>query len=445
MYKVAITSLGCPRNLNDSEVMLGYLHRAGFKITQPEEGPDILIINTCAFIGAARAESSEAISEALKLKRTGSLEKVVVCGCFPQMYGKRPGTLFEGVDLVLGTSDVPKIGRYLKEVLSTGTSRFLVSKKLDYMYSDNSPRALMTPPHYAFVKISEGCSNLCSYCVIPKLRGRFRSRSIPSVIKEVNALSEDGRLKEINLIGQDTTLFGVDRYQGMRFSELLRGLCRQKNSVRWIRILYTHPAHYSDELISVIREEKKMCKYLDLPIQHISDKMLKNMNRKTTAKDIKALIEKLRKQIPGISLRTSIIVGFPGESQKDFKELISFVKEARFEKLGVFMYSKEEGTSAASFKGQIPESVKASRLDELMRLQQEVSVDMNRSFMGKTLEVLIDEKVDGEKGQYLGRTCYDAPEVDGIVYVKGRGLAEGDMCRVRITGTMEYDLTGEMA
>ena len=385
MKKAAIISLGCPRNLNDSEVMLGYLHRAGFKITQPEGRPDILVINTCAFIGAARTESSEAISEALKLKREGKLKKVVVCGCFPQMYGKRPGVLFEGVDLVLGTSDVPKIGRYLNEVLSTGTSRFLVSKKLDYIYSDNSPRALMTPPHYAFVKISEGCSNLCSYCVIPKLRGRFRSRSIPSILKEVRALSEDGRLKEINLIGQDTTLFGVDRYRGVRFPELLRGLCRQKNSVRWIRVLYTHPAHYSDDLISVIREEEKICKYLDLPIQHINDKVLKSMNRKTTAKAIKALIEKLRRLIPGISLRTSIIVGFPGESQKDFKELVSFVKETRFEKLGAFIYSREEGTKAASFKGQVPESVKASRLDELMRLQREISTDMNRSFLGLSL------------------------------------------------------------
>jgi len=410
---------------------------------EPEDRPDALIINTCAFISAARKESSEAISEAVKMKSEGKLKKVVVCGCLPQMYGKRAGSILKGVDLALGTSDIPRIEHYLKKSLSTGDNRILVSDRLDYIYSDSSPRVLMTPPHYAFVKISEGCSNFCSYCVISKLRGRFRSRPIPSVMREVTALSKDGQLKEINLIGQDTTLFGIDRYGRARFPDLLRRLCRLKNSVRWIRILYTHPAHYSDELISVIRDEERICKYLDLPIQHISDKILKRMNRKTTRRRMTDLIGKLREEIPGLVLRTSVIVGFPGETETDFKELAGFIKETRFEKLGAFVYSKEAGTRAASFKGQVSGRVKASRLDELMKLQQEISKDINRSFLGRTVEILIDEKAEGERGQYLGRTRRDAPEVDGIVYVKGRGLAAGELCRVRVTDTLEYDLVGE--
>ena len=280
MHKAAIVSLGCSRNLTDSEVILGYAHKAGFRVVDVDDSPDVLIVNTCAFIDAARKESIEAIAEAVRLKTGGSVKKVVVSGCLPQMYGKHPGSLPNGVDLVIGTSDLPAIGRHIRRLFTIRRAAASeISDKLDFIYSERSPRVLMTPPHYAFVKISEGCDNHCSYCVIPRLRGRFRSRSIRSVAREMEMLSADGRLKEVNLIGQDTTLFGMDRYGRAAFPELLNRLCRLENSVRWIRILYTHPAHYSDELISVIAGQPKICKYLDLPIQHINDRLLRSMNR----------------------------------------------------------------------------------------------------------------------------------------------------------------------
>jgi len=262
-------------------------------------------------------------------------------------------------------------------------------------------------------------------------------------LEEIRDLSRGGALREVNLIGQDTTLFGIDRYGGSRFAELLGRISRLENSIGWVRILYTHPAHYSKELIGVIRDEPKICKYLDLPIQHINDKILKRMNRRTTRRDIVRLIEKLRKDIPGLVLRTSIIVGFPGETDKEFNELLNFLRATRFEKLGAFVYSKESGTKASLLKGQVPERVKNERLDRLMKLQQDISVQINRAFLDRTVEVLIDEKVEGEKDLFVGRTEGDAPEVDGVVYVTGRKLKTGTFCRVRIKDTMEYDLAGD--
>ncbi len=440
--KAGIISLGCPRNLVDSEVILGSLKENGFEIVDIDKLPDIFIINTCAFIESAREESVDVILQAEQMKKEGKIRYLVVCGCLAQLYKTDLIKKLPKVDLVLGTSDFFKIKEAIKS-LKDGKRRSEVSGALDYLYDESSPRFTLTPRHYAYVKIAEGCSNLCSYCVISRLRGKFRSRTIDSVTEEVRHLSGDTKLKEINLIGQDTTLFGVDRYGKKRLAELLRKICKLKNNIRWIRVLYTHPAHYTDELISTVRSENKICKYLDLPVQHISDKILKTMNRNASKKKILELIEKIRKDIPGIVLRTSIIVGFPGETEKDFKELTGFIREVRFEKLGAFIYSKEYGTKASKFKNQIPEALKKARFDEVMRLQQGIARDINRSFLGSNLEVLLDEEIEGEKGSFLGRTEGDAPEVDGSVYVKGKNLKVGEFCKVKIKDTLEYDLVGE--
>lgn len=443
MNKVGMVSLGCPRNLVDSEVILGSLKKGGFQVKDSlEDGVDIGIINTCAFVRSAREESVDTISQAVQLKEEGRLRYLVVCGCLGQLYREKLLKGLSKIDLVLGTNDFFKIADLIKR-LEANKGRAIVSDKLDRLYSDKSPRFVLTPPHYAYVKIVEGCSNYCSYCIITNLRGRSRSRTIESIIREIEDLSRGGALKEINLIGQDTTFFGMDRSGRKELPKLLREISRLKNSMRWIRILYTHPAHYTGDLIRAIGEEERVCKYLDLPIQHSSDKILKAMNRGTTKRDIIALIDKIRKDIPGVVLRTSIIIGFPGESDSDFKELLDFIDKMRFERLGAFIYSKEEGTKAARFKNQIPEKEKEARFNEVMKLQQKISTDINRAFLGKELEILIDEKVEGESDRFLGRTQGDAPEVDGTVYVSGKDLKAGEFCKVKIKDTLEYDLVGE--
>ena len=440
MAKVNIISLGCPRNQLDSEVMAGSLKKNGFMIVPTASGADVCVINTCAFIRSAREESVEKILEAAELKKKGKVGRLVISGCLSQLYKGKLSSCLREADLVLGTSDFPRLAALLKNIRSKKT---IVSPAPDYLYDERSPRIISTPSHYAYVKISEGCSNFCSYCIISRLRGFFRSRSINSVIEEVKQLSASGKLKEIILIGQDTTLFGIDRYGRPGLGELLRRICALKNSVAWLRILYTHPAHYSDELISVIRGEDKICKYLDLPIQHISDNILKRMNRRVTKKEITTLIGKLRARIPGLVLRTSIIVGFPGETDRDFKELVHFLRDTKFERLGVFTYSKEEGTRASRFDKQIPEKRKEERLDILMKMQQNISRAINKRALGKTCEVLIDERIAGEKEKFLGRTRSDAPEIDGVVYVSGRNIKTGGIYKVKIKDTLEYDLVGD--
>jgi ribosomal protein S12 methylthiotransferase len=440
--KASIVSLGCPRNLVDSELITGSLKEHGLEIIAIDEKPDILVINTCSFVKSAREESIDAILEAAELKRKGRIKHLVICGCLPQLYRDRLLKELPEADLIVGTSDFVRIKDLVKDVVS-GKRISAVSGKLDFLYEASSSRYLLTPPHYAYVKISEGCDNLCSYCIISRLRGRQRSRRIESVVEEVKRLSTSGKLKEVDIIGQDTTAFGVDRYGRQRLAELLRKLCRLKNSVNWIRVLYTHPSHYTDDLIRTVKEEDRISKYLDLPIQHISDKILKRMNRGTTKKNIETLIEKLRKRIPRLALRTSVIVGFPGENDRDFKELADFVREAKFERLGAFIYSRESGTKAAKLPRQVPEKVKIARFDEIMRLQKAVSEELNRSLLGKTVEVLIDEEREDGSGRFLGRTYADAPEVDGSVYVAGKDIRAGEMRNVRITDTLEYDLVGE--
>ncbi len=443
MTKIGIVSLGCPRNLVDSEVMLGSLKEEGYEIADEVGlGVDLFIINTCSFVQSAREESIDTIIEAAQLKKDGKIKHLMVCGCLPQLYSSKLLKNLPEVDSIVGTSDLPKIKSIVKSLLKD-IPMSSVSKKLNYLYNENSPRLSLTPPHFTYLKISEGCDNLCSYCIIPRLRGRFRSRPIESVIDEAIKLSLSGKIKEINIIGQDTTLFGKDIYGRQRLPELLKKLASLKSSVEWIRLLYTHPAHYSDKLINTLRDEKKICRYLDLPIQHISDKILKKMNRHTTKIEIKGLIEKLRKNIPGLTLRTSVIIGFPGETDKEFGELLEFLEDTRFEKLGAFIYSAEEGSMACKFEGQVPERIKNQRFDEVMKLQQKISADINRSYMDKTVRVLIDEKLEGEKDEFAGRTEGDAPEVDGCVYVSGRSVKAGEFCKVKITDSLEYDLVGE--
>lgn len=443
MTKIGIVSLGCPRNLVDSEVMLGSLKKEGYEIAdEVGDGVDLFIVNTCSFVQSAREESIDTIMEAAQLKREGKIKRLIVCGCLPQLYSKKLLKSLPEVDSIAGTSDLPKINGIVKALLKDTPVSF-VSKELDYLYNENSPRLSLTPPHFSYLKISEGCDNLCSYCIIPRLRGRFRSRSIESVIEEAKNLSSSGKIREINIIGQDTTFFGNDVYGGQKLPELLKRLTSLRSSVKWIRLLYTHPAHYSGKLINILRNEKKICRYLDLPVQHISDPILKKMNRHTTKKEIMGLIEELKNYIPGLTLRTSVIVGFPGETDKEFNKLLAFLEDTRFEKLGAFIYSAEEGSKAYKFERHVPDSVKNQRFDEVMKLQQKISADINKSYMGKTVNVLIDEPVEGEENKFAGRTEGDAPEVDGCVYVSGRRVRVGEFCKVKITDTLEYDLVGE--
>jgi ribosomal protein S12 methylthiotransferase len=422
--------------------MAGSLKKAGFTVVESARGADICVINTCAFVQSAREESVGKILEAALMKREGKIGRIVVCGCLPQLYKEKLADELIEADLILGTGDFPKLPGLLKK-MPKGAARSVVSRDPDYLYDEKSPRLKFTPSHYAYLKISEGCSNFCSYCIISRLRGAFRSRSIQSVIEEGKKLSESGKLKEINLIGQDTTLFGIDRYGKKMFGDLLRRMCALRNSVEWVRILYTHPAHYTDEFISAVSSEPKICKYLDLPIQHISDRILKSMNRQVTKKEIAALIEKLRKKIPGLVLRTSVITGFPGETEKEFKELTAFMRDVKFERLGAFIYSKEDRTRAAGFDKQVPEDLKRERFDILMKEQQVISRDANKKYIGRTVEALIDERIEGEKDKFMGRSRGDAPEIDGVVYVTGKNIKIGDICKVKVKDALEYDLVGD--
>ncbi|MDO8536494.1 MAG: 30S ribosomal protein S12 methylthiotransferase RimO [Candidatus Omnitrophota bacterium] len=443
MTKIGIVSLGCPRNLVDSEVILGSLKNEGYEIADDiGDGVDLFIVNTCSFVQSAREESVDTIIEAAELKKDGKIKRLMVCGCLPQLYSKKLLKSLPEIDSIVGTSDLPKISGIVKELLKD-VPVSSVSKELKYLYDENSPRLSLTPAHFAYLKISEGCDNLCSYCIIPRLRGKFRSRSMKSVIEEAKNLSSSGKLREINIIGQDTTLFGKDIYGKQKLPELLKEIASLKSGVKWIRLLYTHPAHYSNKLIYTLRDEKKVCRYLDLPIQHINDPILKKMNRHTTKKEIVSLIRSLRRNIPGLTLRTSIIVGFPGETDKEFKELMTFLEDTRFEKLGAFIYSAEEGSKAYKFARSVPGSIKNQRFDEVMKLQQKISAQNNRSYLGRTVNVLVDEALEGENNKFAGRTEGDAPEVDGCVYVSGPGIKMGEFCKVKITDTLEYDLVGE--
>ncbi|MFA4991894.1 MAG: 30S ribosomal protein S12 methylthiotransferase RimO [Candidatus Omnitrophota bacterium] len=407
----SIISLGCPRNLVDSERIASEFRKKGCKLQEDVTGSDVLIINTCAFIEDAKRESIDVILKAIDAKKEGRIKKIIVAGCLSERYGKELAKELGEVDEFRGVLD----------------------------FKDNGAVSKLTPAHYAYVKISEGCVNRCSYCVIPYLKGPYKSRTIRSIKDEVAGLVKKGA-REIVLVGQDTSLYGIDLYKNKKLACLLRDLARNAGDA-WIRVLYLHPANLDKEVIKVIRDNENICRYVDLPLEHINDNVLSRMKRRAKKKEIVSLLEFIRKEIPGVALRTSLIVGFPGETEREFRELADFVNEMEFERLGVFKYSREEGTPAYNYEGQISDRIINRRFDEIMSLQQRISARVNERFKGRTLKVLVEEK---KEGCYLARTEYDAPEVDGMVYVKGKGLSIGNFADVRITDTYEYDLAGEV-
>lgn len=415
--KIGLVNLGCARNLVDSQVILGELKYAGHRIVDIAQA-DVAVVNTCGFIEEAKKESLDTILDLIELKKQGKLKAVVVAGCLAQRYAKELTEEFgSDVDAIIGTLKMDR-------------------EKIPVRFP-------LTPKHFAYVKICESCFNQCHFCIIPKIKGKFLSRTCESVVEEVKNLDAQG-VKEILIIGQDITAYGMDIYRQKSLARLLREIIKVSENIQWIRLLYAFPAHVTDDLIEIIAAEEKICKYIDMPLQHISDHILKGMNRGIGTLETRQLLEKIRKKIPQASLRTTFIVGLPGEREEDFEELVSFVKEQQFEKVGVFVYSREEGTSAYAMADQVPEHVKRNRLKKLMKAQQEISSNIQRRMIGRTLHVLIDEPSKNEDNVYLGRTEYDAPEVDGLVYVHtAQKRRPGDLVKVRISDAYEYDLVGQ--
>ena len=445
--KIFFVSLGCDKNLVDSEKMLGILSGKGYEFTDDEADADIIIINTCCFIGDAKEESISEIIRLGELKQSGKLKVLIAGGCLAQRYADEIFGDLPELDAVIGTMSIGRIAEVLDEVLENKSLGKEDAKVKEVLPLDTKPfadshRSLTTGGHYAYLKIAEGCDKRCTYCIIPYVRGSYRSIPMEDLVKEATSLAEGG-VKELILVAQETTLYGKDLYGHKALPELLKKLCAIEG-ISWIRILYAYPEEITDEIIDVMADEPKICKYLDLPIQHCSDDVLRRMGRRTSKKSIEELIEKLRTRIPGICLRTSLISGFPGETQEEFEELYRFVNETEFDRLGVFTYSREEGTPAAEMEDQIDEKTAASRRDEIMELQQAVSFDLNESHVGEELEVLIEGYLPDEH-VYVGRTYRDAPGVDGLFFVNFEGeLMTGDIVRARVTEALGYDLSGVM-
>ncbi len=410
--KIGILSLGCPRNLVDAETLAGRLNAKGYRILDDLKGADVVLVNTCAFIEEAKRESIAAILELVELKNQGKLKKIIVHGCLPQRYKNL-------------SQELPEVDAFVGALGANHTVK----------------RFALAPRHYAYLKICEGCVNACSYCVIPKIKGRLKSLEEKSIIARVKELNRQ-KIAELNIIGQDITGFGMERGGKSRLVELLKKVIQQAPDISWIRLLYLNPERVSDELLKLIGENKQLCKYIDLPIQHINNRILKIMGRRISKEQLVALIAKIRRMIPGVCLRTTVIVGFPSETEKEFQELLEFIQVVKFERLGAFTYSREEGTPAYNFKGQISEKQKQLRFQAIMSVQQEIAKIQNARFLGKKIEVLIEEK---EAGVYIGRSQADAPEVDGTVYVHTKKhLKIGKFVTVKIKDTLEYDLVGEL-
>lgn len=438
--KLLFVSLGCDKNLVDSEEMLGLLTRNGHEIVDDETMADAIIVNTCCFIGDAKEESVNTILEMAEYKKAGSCKVLIVTGCMAQRYKEEIIQEIPEVDAVLGTTSYGEIQKAM-EAAKAG-KHFQEFKDIDYLPEDLGRRVLTTGGHYGYLKIAEGCDKHCTYCIIPKLRGRYRSVPMERLLKQAMDMAEQG-VKELILVAQETTVYGKDLYGKKSLHILLKELCKIQE-IRWIRILYCYPEEIYDELIQVMKEEEKICNYLDLPIQHASDPVLKRMGRRTTKAELVEIIEKLRSEIPDIILRTTLITGFPGETEEDHQELMDFVDQMEFDRLGVFTYSQEEDTPAASMEGQIPEELKEERKDQLMELQQEISLEKGQQRVGQVVSVMIEGQISGESA-YIGRTYGDAPKVDGYIFVQtGELLVTGDFVNVRITGALEYDLIGEL-
>ncbi len=485
--KILFISLGCDKNLADSEEMLGLLTENGYVLTDREDEADIIIINTCCFIHDAKEESIQTILEMAQWKESGRCRILAVTGCLAQRYQKEIMQEIPEVDLVLGTASTDAILEGIAQVKERGSCQ--VYRELTYLPRFHSRRMLTEGGHHAHLKIAEGCDKNCTYCIIPKIRGPYRSVPMEDLIRQAEDLAEQG-VKELILVAQETTIYGVDLYGEKKLHELLERLCRipgfvwirilycypvkelilvaQETTIYgvdlygekklhellerlcripgfvWIRILYCYPEEIYDELIQVMKREKKICHYLDMPIQHASDRILRRMGRRTSRRELEETVTKLRREIPDIVLRTTLITGFPGETREDHEELLEFVNEMEFDRLGVFTYSPEEDTPAERMPDQIEEEVKLTRKDELMELQQEISLENGENRVGQTLLVMIEGKVADEEA-YVGRTYADAPQIDGYIFINTeRELISGDFARVRVTGALEYDLIGEL-
>lgn len=438
--KILCISLGCDKNLVDTEMMLGLLNRDGYTFTDDEQEADIIVINTCCFINDAKEESVNTILEMAELKRTGSCKALIVTGCMAQRYKQEIMDEIPEVDGILGTSTYDEISNVLHRVLEgEAVSCF---HDLSVLPEVETGRMITTGGHYAFLKIAEGCDKHCTYCIIPSLRGNYRSVPMERLIREAQSLADQG-VRELILVAQETTLYGVDLYGKKMLPQLLKELAGI-SGIYWIRIQYCYPEEITEELIQTIKEEEKVCHYLDIPIQHASDRILRRMGRRTNQAQLREMIARLRSEIPDIALRTTMIAGFPGETEEDHEEVMAFVDEMEFERLGVFAYSAEEDTPAAGFPDQIPEELKEERRDEIMELQQEIAFEKSEAMVGRVLDVMIEGKVADEPA-YVGRTYMDAPNVDGYIFVNsGELFMSGDFVRVKVTGASEYDLIGEV-
>ncbi len=439
-YNISLVSLGCPKNLVDAEVMLGHLPAERFAIVTDENQADIIVVNTCAFIREAQEESVDTILEVADYKQKGRCKLLIVSGCLPQRFQDELARELPEVDFFMGTADAPRILELLDSHLQ-GAGQQAIGLP-DYLYDHTTPRVTSSPFYSAYVKIAEGCANHCSYCVIPSIRGTLRSRTISSVVAEVERLVAEG-VKEINLIAQDVTAFGAERGDQPELAALLRELVKIDGLV-WLRLLYAYPDGITDELLDLIAAEKKICKYLDLPIQHIDDQILSAMNRRVDEAGIRSLLQRIRTRIPDMTLRTSLIVGFPGETDDQFRKLLAFVEEGHFERLGVFRYSREESTPAAQLDRQVPERTKQSRYKRLMKAQSRVAFKKNLALKGRIESVLVEGYSEETELLLRGRSIRQAPDVDGQVYITAGQADVGDIVALKITDSSDYDLIGEI-
>lgn len=439
MLKIALESLGCSKNLVDAEIMMGILNRKGYKLVGEFEEADIILVNTCGFIESAKQESIDTILDLAQLKENGNLKLLIVTGCLAQRYAKELQAEIPEIDAIVGTGSYQQIDEIIANLEKE--NNIVSLNDIEFAYNEDLPRYVTTPEYMAYLKIGEGCDNHCTYCIIPKLRGRYRSRKMEDIIKEAKDLASKG-VKELVVIAQDTTKYGLDLYGEVKLPQLLEELA-QIDGIKWIRIMYSYPESITEELVKVIKKYDNICNYFDMPIQHASNKVLKLMNRHTTKEDIKSKVEMIRKYIPDATLRTTIIVGFPGETDEDFNELVEFAKDMKFDRLGAFAYSREEDTPADKLPNHLDEDVKLQRRDQLMLVQQEISQNLNAQKIDNKYEVLIEEQIEDKV--YIGRTQGDAEEIDSIVYVKSENQLEiGSFVKVKINNALEYDLMGDV-
>lgn len=444
--KIGVVSLGCPKNLVDSETMLGLIHEENYEITNDPSEAEIIIVNTCGFIESAKEESINTILQMAEYKKSGSCKYIIVTGCLSQRYAEDLFNELPEADAIAGVEVYDEIGSIIKRVMNGERFIMLERSKPDVIYTSKEtflPRILTTPSYTAYLKIAEGCDNCCSYCAIPKIRGPYRSKPMAQVLKEAKALADNG-VKELIVVAQDTTRYGEDLPGGkLLLADLLKEL-NKIESLKWIRVMYCYPNNFTDELIETFASLDKVCKYVDLPLQHASNRLLASMNRYDTREEVETLLAKLRKRIPGIVIRTTFIVGFPGETDADFEELKEFVEQQRFENAGVFAYSQEEGTVARAMPNQIPDEIKQERYHELMALQAQISEEIHKDTEGQTLEVLIEGVEEDGSGLYYGRSYREAPDIDGLVFIENPGdIKPGCFVKVNILQGFTYESVGE--